>query len=77
MIVRHDNAKVYTMEQNKKREIISLRMSEIEYEQVNALLVELTTAKRMPMTRADLLRDALNLKAVQVTGKQIFTEAAQ
>ncbi len=67
----------YTMEQNKKREIISLRMSEIEYEQVNALLVELTTAKRMPMTRADLLREALNLKAVQVTGKQIFTEVAQ
>lgn len=65
------------MEQNKKREIISLRMSEAEYEQINALLVQMTTAKRMPMTRADLMREALNLKAVQVTGREIFTEAAQ
>lgn len=64
------------MEQNKKREIISLRMSEAEYEQVNALLVELTSTKKVPMTRADLLRDALNMKAAEVMGKRIF-EAAQ
>ena len=60
------------MEQNKKREIISLRMSKSEYEQVDALLVRMTTAKNEPLTRADVLREALNEISVQVTGQPIF-----
>lgn len=72
--VRHNKGK--TMTEKRKREIISLRMSKSEYDQVDALLVKMTLTKNEPLTRADLLREAINQKAVEVTGQEIFTEKA-
>ena len=60
--------------QQKERKFIGLPVTPDEYDAVNRLLVAETSAKEVPLTRADIFRDALNLKSMQVTGQEIFTE---
>lgn len=60
------------MEQAKKRKFVTLPMDEAEFEALQCLVVKETVAKNTPTTRAEIMRDALNLKAVQITGRKIF-----
>jgi hypothetical protein len=66
------------MSDNKKeRKFLTLPVTPDEFEKMNRLVVEVTKAKNVPTERTDVMRAAINLKALQVMGIEIFTEAAQ
>ncbi len=62
------------MENTEKetRRFVSLPVTPDEYDALTALVVDLTATNRVPVTRAAVIRQALNKTAIEVQGKPIF-----
>lgn len=64
-----------TEKEKDKRRFVSLPVSQEEYQALVALVVAETASKKAPVTKAELMREALNMKSEEVTGKRIFQVA--
>lgn len=55
-----------------KRRFVSFPVSPDEYDALQALVVAETGAKKVPVTKTEVIRRGLNMVAAQVIGQQIF-----
>ena len=59
-------------QKKQERKFLGLPVTPDEFDMIDALLVAEVRTKNVPVTKADLFRDALNTKAMQLIGKRIF-----
>lgn len=66
--------------ENKEKEarrFVSIPVTPDEYDAITALVVDMTAAKRVPVTRVEVIRQGINKVAKEIQGRAIFQPKQQ